>query len=270
MNLAFINANWTRSYPIKGGCDFTCLSGNVLPKDVFVGARITTDPIYRNIYVSKVVTNNGIVSIEFRCGEQVLGAATAKVVNDNQTIPITSLYPNFSGYIVIGNKDSLDTNQTYLFDNNALLLEPSTITVFVPPAITGIKVKNKTITGKVVFNSTTLTITSDAFGTNFTTIAPSTVASRLDKTATGLTCKNPVISGINTVKPDLSGNIDIYGIDPVVISTSTGKVTISTPDLPLTEACKKQNIPPTNNSDSYFDDVTTTTQPEWKTWPQYQ
>jgi hypothetical protein len=274
MNLSFFNANWFRSYPVKAGSSFVSQAGDALPKDIIVGCRLTVDAAHKDICISKVVVNQGMVNIELCSGSTVLGTVAGIPGYDNQTLRISSetspVYPKFSGSVIIGNRDSLQGRHTWLFDAGALPLEPSTITVFTPPAISGIQAHGIRITGKVNFASNTLNVSNSGNGIYFSTIIASSVASKQDKTAVGLTCANPVISGINGLTPNQAGNIDIYGITPVVVTAGSGSLQLGTPTLPLADICARQNLPPADNVDAYIGDITTATDPEWKSWPQYQ
>ena len=274
MQLSFLNANWYRQYPFRSDINLTDNNGNTPSNDIMVGCRLMVDianyPSYL-LGITKLYYNQGFVAVELSSNTGVLGVAKGQITQSNQSLPISSLVPTFSGSVVIGNPDSVQDQACFVYSVTSGALEPSTITVYPPPTITGV-VHNGRITGQVTFAPTNLTISSSGQTITFTVIAPTDVASRVDKTARLLTCANPIISGINTVKPfptTNGNNIDIYGIDPVTISTGSGGVVTVGTTKTVAEVCKPQTIPPTDDSNAYPFDITTTETTEWKTWPQF-
>ena len=276
MNIGFLNENWLRSYPIQASAGQTDMAGCKLPADLIAAARLTTDAANADVYISKVVVNYGVVSIEFSSGVRVLGCANGVIKKPNTTLTVAPLYVNFHGSVTIGDHTKLNMQVCYNFVQAETLLEPTVVTVFTPPAVSALKIKCQVLTGDVVFASTTTDISTNVAGMTFSVIAPAYIASRQDKTSTLLSCNNKVISGINDVVPDDRGNIDIYCISPLQISG----LVFSTPTMQNNGGaggvCKPYNIPPTPDSDTANEynngkgDILTATAPEWSTWTQYQ
>ncbi len=263
MQLSFINTNWYRKYPFKATTDLS-YSGIQLPTDIIVGARLMTDSLYP-VYITKIWINNLVINIELTSNNIVIGYCTDKLQANNQALTIKSLSSvAISGFITIGNIDNCVTPQFYALNAE---LEPSTITLFNPPAIKGIEHNGELMTGIGTIQSSSLAVTTTN-NINIAVITPDEVASRLDRTSQLLTCNNPIISGINTVKPNLAGNIDVYGIHPVRITVTQGVLTIDTEEE-IGDLCSPVNIPPIDTSNIYFEDIVTTTTTEWQTWPQF-
>lgn len=271
MHLSFLNSNWYRRYPFRKSATTIDANGSVLPTDLIVGCRVTTDFAHKDVYISKVFTSNGQISIEFSGNSHVLGTAQGTITNSNQAIPIIPVINNFAGYVIVGNLDTTQNIANYTFTSSTGLLEASTITIFTPPAITSLIHNGQKMTGKAVFQVTGLVLGVDGQVIGLTVLAPSDVASRVDQTSALLTCSNPIISGINSVTPSPNGsgnNIDIYGISPVTISIVDGVIQVGTIGLTLADVCQPVNIPPLDTTETYGD-ITTATVTEWSTWPQY-
>ena len=276
MNIGFLNENWLRAYPIQYSAGRISTTGQALPDYLIVAARLTTDATNADVYVSRIVINYGLVSVEFSSGTQVLGSANGLVTKANTTLPVVPLYTNFHGNVTIGDFTKLQVQASYNFTQASTLLEPTTVTVFTPPAVTSLTVKGKTLTGSINFVSTSTDISTNVSGLTFTVISPAYIASRQDKTSALLSCNNKVISGINDVMPDDQGNIDIFCINPLQISG----LVFSTPTMQngtgATGVCKGYNIPPTPNPDTANvyntgnGDILTAAGPEWAAWPQYK
>jgi hypothetical protein len=274
MHLSFLNANWLRKYPFKASSSLSTDNGLVMPNDIIVGVRLMTNSSNLQIKVSKVVIKGGVISIEFGNGTdthdpvRILGTAIGKAMQDNQVLKVTSVLPAFSGFVVIGNPDRLKEDATYIFNSDNGTLEPSTFTVFTPPPISHLQHHGAKLAGNVAIEVTGLDMGVSGNSISLSVIAPNDVASRKDRTSTLLTCTNPIISGINSVKPNSDNEIDIYGVAPVRVTVSGPNIVIDT-EKTVTDVCQPVNIPPTDNTDVYHGDATTVDDPEWKNWPQF-
>ena len=263
MQLSFIQSNWLRQYPFRAECGQLDLNGTVVPRDILVGLRLSITGSL-DVYVSKIITNGGYISVEFCSGEGFVGVANSRLTNDNEAI----LVKNASGVIgtvTIGNTDSCEANQLFQFDSTSGKVEPSTLTPVAAPAVKSITIKGKALTGNLTLASSTVGILDAGESEIYLSVlVPSTVASRQDKQARFLTCDKPVVGGINGVVPDSNGNIDIYTIAP--LSISAGVLSITVPDG--SSLCQVYNIPP-NNQVSTNSTPLSDAAKEYPTWAQF-
>ena len=284
--LSFLNSNWYRQYPFKGDTSLIATSGELLPNDILSGCRLMLDQSHMGtgVQVKRLYHHAGTINVEFvamnsSLNSGILGYAHGIITTANQSVMVTSDVPTFSGFITIGNQDTLQTTKCYNFADGDAILEPSTITIYTPPPITGLTHQDQKLTGQVTFVPTNLIMTVANNNIHFDVLKPDEVESRsdADHSVILLTCLNPVIGGINTVQPIKTTdyyNIDIYGIAPVEIlhNHTTEDITV-TSSLELVDICNPVNIPPTANvngiiwnSNTSTYDITTTTQPEWQQW----
>ena len=261
MQLSFLQSNWLRQYPFKAGCGVMDVAGNRVPQDLLAGLRISVTGS-RAIYISKIVSNARSASIEFCSDTGFVGVANATTVESNQAILIHNGVGNI-GTVTIGNADSWEINHVYVFDSVSGAVEPSTVTVVPKPAVHGILVKGKLLTGHISLTSTTIGI-SDIGDLFLNVLVPSTVASRQDRQSRYLTCDKPVIGGINSVVPDKNGNIDIYTVAPLVINN--GVLSVVVPENH--SLCKVYNIPPVNQTSTNSTPLPEATK-EYPTWTQF-
>jgi hypothetical protein len=273
MQLNFINSNWHRQYPFKSGHGAVDSQNNILPTDLIVGLRLTCLSSDLEIYIEKIVTSKGKVSISFAGSSGSIGFANALLVSSNQSVPIKNYNNGLIGNVVVGNIDSAMPDQVFVFNETNGLVEPSTVLIVTAPEVSSIRVKNTNLTGQLTLVSNSINILA---GNNLSlsVINPSNIESRQDKSARYLTCTNNVISGINSVKPDSQGNIDIYAIAPLVINAVTindvPQLHLSTPDIELKQLCKVVNLPPANDADVYHQEISDPSlAPEWNQWEQF-
>lgn len=272
MRAAFLQSNWQRQYPIKSSCNGIDLNGNIVPTDILVGLRISSSLGNLDVYVSKLVTNEGVVGVEFFSNTGFLGSASGMITVDNQNLSVVDSIGSTIGNVTIGNPDSCVAIQSFNFDITTGAVEPSTITCLSVPGVSGITVKSETLTGSVVLASTTINISTTS-GINLSVINPNSITSREDYQASYLTCPNTVIGGINSVVPDgVTNNIDIFAIAPLVINNTSGggitQFTLTVAPLSLATLCETYNIPPTNSSDAVSPPLESAS-PEYLTWPQF-
>lgn len=269
MQLNFIQSNWLRRYPFRLGSGELDLYNNVVPTDLVVALRITCAPSELEVYISKIVTNAGMISITFNGASGPIGFANGTVVMSNQSILIYNSNQGVIGNVTIGNAETTQARQTFIFDSSNGLVEPSTVTVLSPPTVTKITVKGSKLVGAVKLTSSSAGITAGGtIGLNVS--RPADIQSRNDISASRLTCGNNVIGGINTVKPDENGNIDIYAVIPVQVSVVDGNIKLDSPGTPLSKICKTLNLPPVDSTQTSHHSISTIVNPEWSEWPQYQ
>lgn len=277
-NLDFLNKNMYRKYPIRATSTYFFQNGQELPLSLISSIQVTTTYANRRVYISKVYAKSGYVSVllrEYATGI-VLGSFQGVITQANQVLTLEPAIANVSGTITIGDPAAIDllSGSGYFSPDNGLL-EDSTVFVFTPPSVTSFIHNGDTATGHVVFTTLTgsnVLIASLDPDVTFTVIDRTLIQTKNDFSASIGTCGTPLIKQINTVFPDSTGNIDIYGILPVGIEIGTGIVGVGTPTLTLNDFCPERNklSPPAGNtSDAYYADILTTLTPEWKTWPQF-
>jgi hypothetical protein len=150
-------------------------------------------------------------------------------------------------------------------------LEDSTITCFTRPGVTAITVKNERLTGILSILGDNITPTSFSHVLLLSVIDPTRILTKNNFSSSYGNCKTPLIQKINTVLPDEDGNIDIFGIQPVKITISSGKIVVALENVTLLDICPEKGdfSPPSDATDSYYTDILTTNAPEWTTWPQF-
>ena len=268
MQLSFVQSNWLRSYPFRAGTELD-LSNNVVPTDLLAALKITCEASELEVYISKIVTNNGTISITFSGASGPIGFANGVILMSNQSLLIHNQKNGVIGNVTIGNPDSVNTRQTFTFNSTIGLVEPSTVTVISPPSVTSLNIKGNKLVGAIKLTSNTAGITAGgSIGLNVN--RPADIQSRNDISASRLTCGNNVISGINTVSPDEHGNIDIYAIAPVQVSIVDGNIKLDSPDTPLSVICKTLNLPPIDSTQTSHQSISSIANPEWHGWTQHQ
>lgn len=253
--------------------------GTEIPLTFLAGMSISSVLGYHDLYISKIVVNGNAVNVTIRntSPDVTIGYFNVIITQDFQTVPMTSYRNNASGYIVFGSMESLGLIQgNHTFNSTTGKIEDSVITCVVTPILTSIIADGKTITGEVKFEYDNITSITSGFEIDLSIIDMNAIMSRNDFSSERNSCPTNAIGSINGVKPTSGGNIDIYGILPVVIDITSSGIQLSTPGIGLTELCTnvKNNIPPIPggteaDKNQYIDDFLTATEEEWKTWPQY-
>ena len=272
MQLPFLQSNWLRQYPFKSTSGITDLNGLSLPKDLIVGLRISVAAADVDVYISKIVINNGVVGVEFMSSNGFLGSAAGSMTQDNQSLKIIAENLGSIGVVIIGNSTSTNTQAAFHFDYNTGVVEPSTVTLISKPGLSSITIKGQKLTGLLGLASNSISITG-AETLQLALLSPQDVTSRGDKQAKYLTCDNAVIGGINTVLPDINGNIDIYAIAPLTIATSgiSGVSALKLTSAPITrqDLCIPYNIPPADQNSTESNTLEEATATEFSGWPQF-
>lgn len=274
MSLSFINSNWRRRFPFKATASVQDSgSEEELSNDVIVGCRLSSSLDYCQCYISRVLLKQGKVSVEFSSEGVVLGVANGPHTKNNQSFKITGLQPFFAGFVILGNVAAVQyADRVYNFTADSGAIEDSLVTVYPAPDVSGLLHNGKVLTGEVKLELANMDAAVGNETIDFSVVNPVNIISRQDFTAELLTCKNPVIGGINSVEPKKSSgsnNIDIVGIAPVTITVVGGTVQVGSGDIEVPDICKTIVLPPANNNDKYYTDIKTATEQEWKQWPEY-
>lgn len=299
----FINKNWFRNYPIRGGCSCVTVDGKHLPTDFLVAAKLNSTYLsdglpdgpdggirgISNPFISRIAVHGRVVSLTvsmlFDSAPVALWYGRAEITADNTAIPLefnsAMLGGAGGGSVVVGNMQTvLDNEGSFIFDTSSALLESSCHFVTPRPAVTAILVKDRRLTGHVLLATDNV---SSSFSANeeecllFTgasvpcraywnlgILSPELVASRRDRTVNRFTCATNAIKQINSVSPDGSGNIDIFGIVPVHVSVAAFGVTLATTDVGFDTICPPVIVPKLLASNDYIGSILSATNPEWK------
>jgi hypothetical protein len=274
ITLDFLNKNMYRKYPIRATSSHVFTDSVELPQSLITSAQITTTYNHKNIYIYKIYAKNGYVSVLIRDydDDTVLGSFSGYVTGNQSALTLAPSVKNLSGAITIGDITAIAAvNGAHYLTPDDGRLEDSSIFCFTPPAVRSILNKTKIATGNITLKGGNLNLTSISHTVNISVVNRSIIMSKNDFGGSLNNCLTPVIAYINSVQPNSLGNIDVFGIDPVKISVSSGHIVISTPDLDLNTVCpeKKKLAPPFSTDESYYTDISTTHTPEWKSWPEF-
>lgn len=277
LHLDFLNKNMYRKYPIRATSTHIFTDGTEFLQSILVALQVSVPYAYRSLYISKVFVKQSYISITLRdvATDLPIGCFSGTLSSNFQVIPMTSFINTVSGTITFGNIDALTNyNGVYYFSTADGQLEDSTIFCFTPPGVTAIENDGDSITGNINLVPENINITEEDNNILLSVINVSSILSNNDSSGESNNCPTPIIKKINTVSPNPVGcNIDIYGILPVQIEVDEDGaiVGIDAPDLTLADVCpeKDQFVPPEDETTDYYTDILTTTDPEWKTWPQF-
>lgn len=283
-NFDFLNKNMYRKYPLRSEVTLVSTSGVEIPQDLITSVQISTIYNKHKLFISKIYVDEGFMSVtinDYTDGSSV-GSFNGKVGSDFSVLTLSSTLSYVSGQLTTGKKESLKKLQKGVYflrdelndlgsrDNG--LLEDSTIFVYTPPVVSKIKNRTKSLAGKITTskgdNINIKSLSLDEIKLEVTNVE--SVLSNNEFTAGLDNCPTPIIKKINSVYPDVNGNIDVYGIMPIVINVETGELALAS-GLDLLDVCpeKKKIAPPVDLSDSYYTDILTATSPEWKLWPDF-
>lgn len=247
-HLDFYTKNQFRKYPLRDTSAYMTKGGIFLDTSLLVGASLMSIIGVSQIYISRIYVKNSYVSIIFSDIPQgTVGYATGTITQNNQSLTIVGYKPYFSGFIILGSKASWDKlNGSYELDNVNGRIEDSVVTLYPTPALTSIN----DLAGNILLSLTNI-IKSESF--NLAVEDVSQIASIHDHSTGANNCPTNIINAIGNVLPDNNGNIDIYGIEPVEITTAAGILQIGTPTLIVEDICPNVNvnIPPLLESNDY-------------------
>lgn len=273
-----------RKYPLRASCNLTFTNGRECSQELITSMQISTVYGVHDLYVTKIYVDPSYISVTINnyTDGTVVGCFAGKATQDFQVIPLQSNLSAISGNMTIGTLASLSklTKGTYhlrdelnnLGSRDNGRIEDSVIFCFTPPGVTKITAKAKSVVGKVTtVKGDNLAITQVGFNEiKLSATNLDSIRSNDDFSGKYGNCNTPVIKRINTVYPDEDGNIDIYGIVPIVIDVVAGELQMDS-GLELIDVCPERDkiSPPVNISDDYYADILTASFPEWKTWPKF-
>jgi hypothetical protein len=277
-HLGFLNKNLYRKYPLRATSQLMTTTGVELPLNLLSACRITSKIDVLNIYIYSIYVKDSFINVTIAHRRDdgtdlLLGYFEGNIDIDYKSLPLKGIVNYVSGYLIIGEKIALSNLQGMMnldYDNGKL--EDSTIVNIPIPLVSFIIDHDKMATGNITF---TLDNISEVVG--ISTISLDVINKRLvqsnnDNFSARSNCATSVIEAINSVSPDSSGNIDVYGILPVKIDIIAGGIHISAPGVEFTDICTSINsiIPPyPEDNPQTYPDILTVEEPEWKQWPQF-
>ena len=264
-----------RHYPLKAGSSGLSVYGEQLPTSLLTSLSLSI-PLSANIdtlYISKIVTKNNFISVVINSytSDLAVGSFSKAIVEDYQTINLTSYISGVSGQLTVGKLNALvDFQGAFHFQKENAEIEESTIFVYPTPAVTAVVNNSTKSTGKISLLGKNVSIAVEGNDITLDVIEYTKVLAHNALAGQYDNCTNPIIEKINTVTPDEDGNIDIYTILPMTIDVSGENLEL-TPNLTIEQVCPELNkiYPPLNISDTYYSDILTEKTPEWKTWPYF-
>jgi hypothetical protein len=263
-HLNFLNKNIYRRYPLR----YTT-NESVIPNSFISAIQISTIFTYKQLYISKLYFVNKYLSITISDTNTLapLGCFSGLITKNYQNLILIPFIPEISGSLTTGVISLSDSVLTVEIEDGRL--EDSTIFCFTPPAVTKI-VTEKDVVGNIVIAGNNINVINNGTTITLSVINKLVVKSNNDKFAEYGNCNTPLITSINTVLPNSSGNIDIYAIDPMRITIVKQTIQIGTANLTLNDVCPARvKLSPIPGGDEYYTNIVVTSTPEWKTWPQF-
>jgi hypothetical protein len=294
LRVPFLNKNLLRKYPFKQGVTCIGVAGQSLPDNLIASLKMSVPYLYRRIFVERVVVEGTAISVTVSCkliseATLSLGVFNTALTDDYQLVNLTGIGYGVSGQIVFGELAVLEplqgnfdfTADTY--DTATTQIEESLITVVPTPVVTSISCRGNTVTGNIslVLDNIKNLDTTVIGEILLNVINKPSLYSRGDKSFSFGNCTTPVIGSINDVPPDANGNIDIFGIKPVVVSVlsiandAASGIKVEVADIKFEDLCSEnyKNVPPKNITNIYYLNLEMANLAlaveEWKSWPQW-
>lgn len=265
----FLSKNTQRKFPFRDSSTMEFVEGGIIPNGLIAAVQVSTKYANREVYISQIFSLNNFLSITIRDNltGAFLGVFAASITEDFQVINLTSFNSFTSGTLTIGYQNELALVQgikSLSYSNG--IIEGSLVFTFTPPLVEKLTNKSKEIFGNITFSLFNLSALVSSPTITLNVIDVDLILANGDVNSTTLNCATPTILAINTVTPDVAGNIDIFGVLPVVIDTSGG-ITINTSTFTKDDYCAGNFVllPPTDSSSTYANFLTVT-EPEWRGW----
>lgn len=292
LHAAFLDKNAYRRYPLKANASLESSTSFVIPDAWFLGLRLNVPLGYHKAYVERIFLENGFISVTIACklvpseATVVLGSFSTALNADYKNVYLSSLGYGASGLLVLGKVSDFSAySGNYEFSSATYAaapaqIEESLITVIPIPAIKSISCRGSTVTGNITLTLENIKkVTATSVGDiHLNVINKSSLYSRMDKSFSFGNCDSPVIGSINSVEPDEHGNIDIFGIKPVVITTLSESnnlvngIKVAVEDIAFKDLCRDnyKNTPDFNASNRYHLNLASSAEiagsEEWKNW----
>lgn len=275
LRVDFLNKNTFRRYPLRADKSVESTEGMSLPDELFCAAQFSTPGWVTGLQIRRIYVNENYINILVSCFQgptlTYLGYFDGNITADYTKLTFSPLDPTVYGMLMLGKMDALKAlHGFYNFADASAVFEDSLVTYVTPPAVRGITVAGKTLTGRISMEYSNIQQIANPAALQLDVLSKDSIRAKNDKSAKFGSCRTNPIGSINTVPPDSDGNIDIYGIAPLQIHVSPGGLRFDIVGVSKSELCAEdRRIPPLIPISSYLKDITKATVPEWKTWPQY-
>lgn len=271
----FLNKNTLRSYPLRVDVSKVSQDGEVIPAALFCAAQFTITGNYTKVALSSIYVNGDYINVlvSARNGNTLvyIGFFNGQVQNDYQKLTFSAIDPAVYGMLLVGTKEAVQGYQGFhIFNPDDALIEDGLVTVITPPAVRALVIGTDHLTGRVGLELTNIQKVANPTALQLDVLSKDSVRAVADKSPQFSNCPTNPIGAINGVLPDENGNIDIYGIAPVQVRITPIGLSLEVPTINRHELCAEdERIPPLITISTYLKDITKSTTPEWKTWPQY-
>lgn len=292
LHAAFLDKNANRKYPLKAIVSAENSTSFTIPDPWFLGMRLNVPIGYHKVYIERIFLDNGFISVMLACklvpteATVILGSFSTALDIDYKNVYFSSLGYGVSGLLILGKvSDFSGYSGNYDFGAATYALttaqiEESLITVIPLPGLKSISCRGNKVTGNVTLaleNIKKVTATN-ANDIHLNVINKTSLYSRLDKSFSFGNCNSPVIGSINSVEPDENGNIDIFGIKPVVITLlseanhAVNGIKVAVEDIAFKDLCRDnyKNTPDYKPSNLYHLNLASSAEvtgdEEWKNW----
>lgn len=280
----FLNKNTLRKYPLRASASGVFTDGSTLPNSWITSMQISAPYGLHDLYISRINVSSNFLSVTINnySDSSFVGTFAGKIPKDYTTLNLVSHRKDVSGTMTTGPMIDFSKVQrgSFYFRNEHTAegdkefgrIEASCIFCFKPPTVSKIKIGSKEMLGRLTISSgdnISAYFDTDRFQLDVTN--QTAIKAKAEFTGKLNSCDTPIVKKINTVYPDENGNIDIYGIVPIVIDVTSGELTF-TSEVALETVCpdlNKISPPADNDSNDYYTNILTTIIPEWKTWPNF-
>lgn len=275
LHVDFLNKNTFRRYPLRADVGVDSNEGFLLPDGLFCAAQFSVPGGYEKVQLRRIYVSGNYINILVSGYNEAalthLGYFDGTIATDYTTLTFTSLEPVVYGMLMVGRKDALKAIQGFCtFSDNKALFEDSLVTYVTPPAVHHIAVHDRLLTGRINLEYSNIYQVANPAAIELDVLSKDSIRVKNDKSAQFGSCPTNPIGSMNTVLPDVDGNIDIYGIAPVKVNVTATGLRLDVPDVSKSDLCAEdKRIPPLIPISTYLKDITKATTPEWRTWPQY-
>jgi hypothetical protein len=275
----FLDRNQLRNYPLQGRRPLVDEAGVRASTAVLAAARFTVPAGVTGLYFQQVRhSGRSFSALVHRLPEdRPVGYFGVVVDRDFQPVELAVLEPGFFGRVVLGPLSAFDgASGLHTFSPEIGRVEDSLVIPVPAPPVTGLRLGNHVLSGRVGLAYVNVREAIDAWTITLDVPNRSQVLAVNDRSVRYGTCGFPAVGGLNGVAPDAAGNIDLYGILPLVVTvTADGQISATIPGMTRDDLCgRPEVIPPANPSDTYhaaadLPVVGVPVVPEWRSWPGY-
>lgn len=271
----FLNKNTLRSYPLRADTVMVSQEGATVPKALFSAAQFSVTGNYSKVSLNRIYVDGDYINIlvSAKMSNQLvyLGFFDGQIKANYQRLTFSAIDLGVYGMLTVGTREALaDFQGFHTFGSEDMLIEDSLVTYVTPPSVRALLVGTSLVTGRVGLELSNVQKVTNPTDLQLEVVSKDSVKAIGDLSAQFSNCPTNPIGSMNGVLPDENGNIDIYGIAPVKVRVTPIGMTFDVPDVRKADLCAEdKRIPPLITISTYLKDITKTSVPEWKTWPQY-